>query len=212
MFGRHGRVSGETCSACASRAGVRALVVLLRPAPGRDGSREDGPAKPRRREGGRKGESRDDRIGTTERRKCTNAYHLPPLTPLPSADSMRFVQTETLAHAKSRGASPPCIASSAGVRAHTLAAAWTKVRANKGVAGVDAEYDALHGGDLPEPATHAYLKHRRRRGRSARPAPAATATASSSPDRVSTIASVSSTSFRRGRPGPWSAAASIARA
>ena len=43
----------------------------------------------------------------------TNAYHLPPLTPLPSADSMRFVQTETSAHAKSRGASPPCIASSA---------------------------------------------------------------------------------------------------
>src|SRR5579863_76320 len=42
-----------------------------------------------------------------------NAYHLPPLTPLTSADSMRFVHTEASAHDKSCAASPPCVASSA---------------------------------------------------------------------------------------------------
>src|SRR5271154_5134331 len=50
-----------------------------------------------------------------------NAYHLPPLTPLTSADSMRFVQTEASAHEKSRAASPPCVASSA------LPAFWCSV-------------------------------------------------------------------------------------
>src|SRR5208282_4128505 len=39
-----------------------------------------------------------------------NAYHLPPLTPLTSADSMRFVQTEASAHEKSCATSPPCVA------------------------------------------------------------------------------------------------------
>src|ERR1700684_3086748 len=42
-----------------------------------------------------------------------NAYHLPPLTPLTSADSMRFVQTEASAHDKSCATSPPCIAATA---------------------------------------------------------------------------------------------------
>src|ERR1700722_19849924 len=42
-----------------------------------------------------------------------NAYHLPPLTPLTSADSIRSVQTEASTHEKSRAASPPCVASSA---------------------------------------------------------------------------------------------------
>src|SRR5258708_8314163 len=40
--------------------------------------------------------------------------HLPPLTPLPSADTMRSVQIEASAHHQVRGcppaASPPCIA------------------------------------------------------------------------------------------------------
>ena len=39
--------------------------------------------------------------------------HLPPLTPLPSADSMRSVQIDASTHVKSRSASPPCVASSA---------------------------------------------------------------------------------------------------
>src|ERR1700733_12800832 len=39
-----------------------------------------------------------------------NAYHLPPLTPLTSADSIRFVQTVASTHEKSRAASPPCVA------------------------------------------------------------------------------------------------------
>src|SRR5271154_3777728 len=42
-----------------------------------------------------------------------NAYHLPPLTPLTSADSMRFVQIVASAHDKSRAALSPCVASSA---------------------------------------------------------------------------------------------------
>jgi hypothetical protein len=36
-----------------------------------------------------------------------NVYHLPPLTPLTSAYSIRFVQTVASAHEKSRAASPP---------------------------------------------------------------------------------------------------------
>src|SRR5207302_2478292 len=45
-----------------------------------------------------------------------NEYHLPPLTPLPSADSMRSVQTSASTHAQlrlARGVSAPCLAGSA---------------------------------------------------------------------------------------------------
>src|SRR6267378_2812396 len=43
----------------------------------------------------------------------TRLNHLPPLTPLPSADIMRSVQIEASAHHQVRGcpaASPPCVA------------------------------------------------------------------------------------------------------
>src|SRR6266699_5952964 len=44
----------------------------------------------------------------------TMLNHLPPLTPLPSADTMRSVQIEASAHHQVRGcppaASPPCVA------------------------------------------------------------------------------------------------------
>src|SRR6202043_112478 len=44
-----------------------------------------------------------------------NAYHLPPVTPLPSADSIRSVQTRASTHDQLAlaGISAPCLASSA---------------------------------------------------------------------------------------------------
>ena len=58
MFGRQGRVSGETCPACASRAGVRTLIVLLRSVPEGTDRERTGQDKPVLGKGGRKGDAR----------------------------------------------------------------------------------------------------------------------------------------------------------
>ena len=136
--GRHGRVSGETCWVW-SRAGIRALVVVLRPRPEGTDRERTGQQNPVVWKGGRKGESRDDRIGTTERRKCRGGY-----TGRRGATRLRVgrvVRTKRMLSALGNGVK--------GGRwyalvdkvfaPNTLAAAWTKVRANKGVAGVDGQ-------------------------------------------------------------------------
>ena len=55
MFGRRDKGSGETCAACASRAGVRARILPLRLRPEGTDRGRTGQHNPRAREGGQEG-------------------------------------------------------------------------------------------------------------------------------------------------------------
>jgi hypothetical protein len=58
MFGRRDKGSGETCAACASRAGVRARILPLRIGPEGTDRERTGQHNPVRGKVGRKGDAR----------------------------------------------------------------------------------------------------------------------------------------------------------
>src|SRR5271163_1227134 len=136
MFGRQGKVSGETCLACASRTGVRALIVPLRP----DGPREDGTGKTRFREGGQEGgcampETEQQNAGSAD--EATQGGE--------AARDFSWVEasvwTKRMLSALVNGVKGGkwYALMDKMFAPDTLKAAWTKVEGNKGAAGVDGQ-------------------------------------------------------------------------
>ena len=139
MLGRQCKGSGETCRLCASPAGVRARIVPMRSRP--NGSRKARAAKPGR---GKAGQEGGDVTTMTEARAASGvpatAAHGAEARPL-IAGAEASVWTERMLSALVNGVKGGKWFSLMDkvFAPKTLAVAWTKVRANKGAAGVDGQ-------------------------------------------------------------------------